>query len=117
MDRWRAELTITAEMVGSHDARVAELDGRIAGVSVLMGEGPDIDLEHFWVEPDLHGRGVGRRLFLDAVRLARGRSAQRLVIASDPNAEGFYLRMGATRCGDRPTAIPGRSLPLLEFPL
>lgn len=117
MERWRAELTITPEMLGTHEALVAEIDARAVGVCLLARDGSDVQLEHFWVEPDRHGQGVGRRLFLGAARLAREGNARRLVIASDPNAEGFYLRMGATRCGVQPTAIPGRSLPLLEFTL
>ncbi len=36
-----------------------------------------------------------------------------LRIASDPNAEGFYLKMGARRVGETPSQPEGRALPLL----
>jgi hypothetical protein len=49
---------------------------------------------------------------------ARGRSARgasAVAIESDPNAEGFYLRMGARRVGENVYEIEGpkRKLPLL----
>jgi hypothetical protein len=43
---------------------------------------------------------------------------ERLLIQSDPFAEGFYLRLGADRIGEVPSqALPGRVLPLLVYPL
>jgi len=37
------------------------------------------------------------------------------MIDADPNAEGFYLKMGAERVGESPSgSIPGRMLPLLQ---
>jgi hypothetical protein len=38
-----------------------------------------------------------------------------LEIAAEPNAEGFYRKMGAQSIGETPSAsIPGRMLPLLR---
>ncbi|WP_067619878.1 hypothetical protein [Alicyclobacillus acidiphilus] len=39
-----------------------------------------------------------------------------LTIRPDPNAEPFYLAMGAQRVGEVPSgSIPGRMLPLLQY--
>jgi hypothetical protein len=39
-------------------------------------------------------------------------------VSADPNAEGFYLRLGFSRASTRPSGgIPGRHLPYLEFAL
>ena len=44
---------------------------------------------------------------------AAAAGAGRMVIQSDPHAEGFYLHMGARRVGERASdSIPGRVLPL-----
>ncbi|MCG6496213.1 hypothetical protein MCM47_18115 [Kitasatospora sp. A2-31] len=40
--------------------------------------------------------------------------SRRLTIDADPNAEPFYLAMGATRIGTTASeSVPGRELPLL----
>jgi hypothetical protein len=40
------------------------------------------------------GHGIGRSLFMHPVERAKSLGFQELEIESDPNAEGFYLRMG-----------------------
>jgi hypothetical protein len=41
-----------------------------------------------------------------------------MVWQSDPQAEGFYLAMGARRAGaSESTVTPGRMLPLMRFQL
>ncbi|RPH44709.1 MAG: GNAT family N-acetyltransferase, partial [Lysobacterales bacterium] len=74
------------------------------------------ELTHLFVEPGVFGRGVGEALFAAALEWTRRQGLAELLIASDPNATGFYERMGAVRVGTVPSdAIPGRSLPLLRY--
>ncbi|MFJ2031853.1 GNAT family N-acetyltransferase [Streptosporangium sp. NPDC087985] len=69
-----------------------------------------------FVEPDAIGQGVGRRLFEHATATAANLGFARLTIDADPNAEPFYLAMGATQIGATPSgSIPGRMLPLLAI--
>ncbi len=75
------------------------------------------DLDHLWVDPRFIGRGVGRQLFEHAVRTAREAEITSFTIESDPNAEGFYRRMGAVAIGQTVTEIEGqkRVLPIYLF--
>jgi GNAT superfamily N-acetyltransferase len=74
------------------------------------------DLSHLFVAPEAFGQGIGRALFEAAVQLAVTQGARRLSILSDPNAAGFYEKLGATRRGEAPSdAVPGRMLPLFEL--
>jgi GNAT superfamily N-acetyltransferase len=74
------------------------------------------DLTHLFVAPEAIGQGIGHALFDAAVRLAAAAGARRLSILSDPNAAGFYDKMGAMRHGEAPSdAVPRRMLPLFEF--
>jgi ribosomal protein S18 acetylase RimI-like enzyme len=79
----------------------------------LTGEPPEGELEDLWLDPELIGRGMGRRLFEHALRIASELGFDSLVIEADPNAEPFYLAMGAARIGDRRSST-GRTLPLLR---
>jgi GNAT superfamily N-acetyltransferase len=118
MTACRDTLTIPAAQVEARRTAVAEQDGRILGMVTVDGDPPEGAMGMLFVEPDAIGRGVGRRLFEHALATARAIGFTRLKIDADPNAEPFYLAMGARRIGAIPSdAIPGRSLPLLEVTL
>ena len=93
-----------------------EQDDTPLGVVGCAFLGEDVDLMHLFVEPDALGRGIGRALFAIAIDWTRGQGRRKLLIASDPNAVGFYRRLGAVDAGWTPSeAIPGRMLPLLTY--
>lgn len=105
----RDELTIRPAHIERID--VADLDGAVLGMVRLEPEA----IEDLFVEPDAIGTGVGRVLFRHVVRRAAAEGMARLRIDADPNAEGFYLSMGAVRVGESPSgSIAGRMLPQLE---
>jgi GNAT superfamily N-acetyltransferase len=113
--RWRDALTVTRRFVEHHPVYCAVRGARLLGFYALSGVGPTRELEHFWVAPEHIGRGVGARMFEHAVATLRADGARVLRIASDPYAEGFYLRMGARRVGEWPSTPGGRTLPLLAL--
>jgi len=110
---WRDALTLGPDFIRSNQVFVATCVGRVAGVYALISRDGECELEHFWLDPEFMGRGIGTSLFRHAIATARGLNASRLTILSDPNAEGFYLRMGARRVGSTPSTPAGRRLPLL----
>ena len=116
LERVRDAMTLRPEDVDHHEVWVLEsTDGTPIGYHrVIPGE--PAELEDLWVEPSSIGSGAGRRLFEHAVAVARGSSAAALEIDADPNAVGFYERMGALLIGETPsTLIPGRKLPRLRI--
>jgi N-acetylglutamate synthase-like GNAT family acetyltransferase len=111
-------LTYTEEAIANGRFTVAEVDGQVAGFVTVDGSPPDGELGNLFIDPDAIGSGVGRRLWTHAVESATAGGFRSLHIEADPNAEGFYLRMGAERVGETPsTAIAGRMLPLLKIHL
>ncbi len=117
IDLWRDGLTFTPEYLTVHVVYAAELDGRVVGLYALAGSGDEQEIEHFWVLPECHGRGIGRELFDHAVVTARTNGATRIKVVSDPNAEEFYVKMGARRVGEEPSKPEGRRLPVLLLDL
>ena len=65
------------------------------------------------------GKGVGRELFDHMLARCQGLGARVLEIKSDPNTQGFYERMGATKVGEVSGEANGqpRILPLLTIDL
>jgi GNAT superfamily N-acetyltransferase len=115
--RWRADLTVTPESIAAAPVYCAAGPGALLGFYALSGRRDRRALEHMWVDPAHMGAGLGRRLFQHLRRGLRRARVTRLRIAADPNAEGFYLRMGAARIGSIASTPPGRRLPLLELRL
>jgi N-acetylglutamate synthase-like GNAT family acetyltransferase len=114
---WHSDLALTAELITEESVHVAERAGETVGVVAVSVDGGIAEIEGLWVEPSAMGDGVGRVLFTKAVETARGLGARTLVIVADPNAEKFYLRMGARRTGTVSSRPAGRVLPRLELSL
>ena len=116
---WRDHLTVTPAYIAKNDVYVIEDGSGVKGFHAVAMHGSAAWLEHLWVAPKSMRQGMGRELFIHAIRIARARGASELQIESDPNAEGFYLKLGARRAGEVSSVIQGepRSLPRLVFSL
>lgn len=110
MEACRPSLAIHATCV--QPTFVATLDDAVAGFYQLEGD----EVGAFFVDPPFIGRGVGRALWDHLIGHARTVGLAWVTILSDPNAEGFYLAMGAQRIGEAPSDVfgPSRPLPLLR---
>jgi GNAT superfamily N-acetyltransferase len=119
LEQWRDQLTITPEFVAANETFAASLPERLIGFHALVRAAETMRLEHLWVLPAEMGRGFGRALFQHAAARAAALGAHSLTIEADPNAEPFYLHLGAVRVGAVATEIEGqrRELPILEFRL
>ena len=116
---WASALTVSQEFIAAADVWKASVSGETAGFYALFYFGQRASLEHFWLRPGCMGKGIGRALFRHAIARGGEKGCTVLEIESDPNAEGFYLKMGARRIGERRTQVLGenRFLPVLEIPL
>ena len=112
---WKDVLTIAPEFINDNEVYAAVVGNEVAGFYALIEAEGKVMLEHMWVAPNFIGAGVGKALFNHALKMAASLNASSLEIESDPNAEGFYKRMGAQRIGEVASEIEGqrRALPLL----
>jgi len=110
---WKDDLTIEPDYIEKHVVKVAEKGGGLIGFAALNLQ--DLEIDHFWVEPSYMRKGVGKAVF-EAIRATmKEKRISQITIVSDPNAEGFYLGMGAKRIGEVESVPPGRFLPKLTF--
>lgn len=115
LKHWQDDLTISPDFIASHDVFVAEGETDLLGFYALIIKQEKAELDHLWVTPQRIGTGVGKELFLHAMQHAARARVAEVEISSDPNAEGFYRKMGAHRIGETVSELDGqpRSLPLL----
>jgi GNAT superfamily N-acetyltransferase len=112
---WQNHLTISPDFINTNPVYVAEADGSLLGFYALIVRQQKAELDHMWVAPSHIGMGVGKELFLHAMQRAAEENVPEVEILADPNAEGFYRKMGAHRIGESTSEIDGqaRHLPLL----
>jgi len=119
IEHWKDDLTITPDFIANNEMYVAVAGEEIAGCCALVLSDTQAELEHMWIRSEHMGNGVGRALFQQIVKRAAQLGATGLELSSDPNAEGFYKRMGATRVGEVRAEIEGqpRVLPRMSVDL
>jgi GNAT superfamily N-acetyltransferase len=105
---WADDLRISAESIVDEPTFVAEEGGRILGVVQLCTKKSPWAIEHLWVHPTATRRGAGSRLVRYVLSHAHHRGQRELNIDSDPQAEQFYLRLGARRLGEIAAPINGQ---------
>ncbi|MCM3903102.1 MAG: GNAT family N-acetyltransferase [Pyrinomonadaceae bacterium] len=115
IQHWQEDLTISSDFISNNLVYVGEHENMIVGFYALVVGGQQAELEHMWVAPAYIGTGVGKELFIHAMQTAAGDDVSQVGITADPNAEGFYKRMGARRIGEVSSEIDGqkRVLPRL----
>jgi len=117
IEHWKDDLTIAPEFIAENEMYVATIAEEIMGCCALaFGDGL-AELEYLWIRPQHMGKGLGRALFLHAKGRAAKLGITVLEISADPNAGGFYERMGAKRIGEIKSVIDGqpRVLPRLSI--
>ncbi|MEY2488165.1 MAG: hypothetical protein QOC70_107 [Verrucomicrobiota bacterium] len=116
---WREILTMRPQFIAANVTYSAMEDARAVGFYLLTTESDGLHLDHLWIAPHAMGRGIGRALFEHALEQTSKLGHRTLKIEADPNAEGFYLRMGARHVGVTVTNIENqrRELPLLLYDL
>jgi len=114
---WSPLLTISPGYIEQHETYIAWMDEQPAGFCAISQQGERASIEHLWVLPDYMGNGIGAALFQHMLTRCKELGARVLEIESDPNAQGFYERMGAKKAGEVVGEVDGqpRVLPLLEI--
>lgn len=119
MEIWKPQLTFSPEYFVENESWIAkDQDTPIAFYTLLEKDGRAW-LENLWISPEWIGKGIGKMLFLDAQERCRQRGYKWLQLEADPNAVGFYEKMGMKKIGERASEIEGqpRILPVMEIQL
>ena len=119
MEVWRPQLTFSPDYFDENESWVADVDDLPIAFYTLRYKDKNAWIEDLWVLPEYMGQGVGRQLFLHALSRARELGYRILQLEADPNAVGFYEKMGMSKIGERHSEVDGqpRVLPIMEIDL
>ncbi len=127
-DIWSDELTITPGYINENDVYVYEIEDLVVGYYSIIELKADIEvsgititkgywLEHMFIDPKSIGKGIGTQLFNHMQRKCGAKHIAKVGILSDPNAIGFYEKMGCIYMGNYPSTIKNRTTPHLVYKL
>jgi len=119
LEIWEPQLTFSPEYFEQNESWVVEENSVLIAFYTLVKKGETIWIENLWVLPGFIGKGIGGQLFAHAIELARQRGYKILQLEADPNAVGFYKKMGMYTVGERVGEVEGqpRVLPVMEMNL
>lgn len=114
----RDALTISEKHISSNLVYVLEDSSKIIGFFSLTINNVKNELDSLFIKPEYIGKGYGRLLWNSIIRIAKEAGITEFTIDADPNAEEFYIKMGAIRIGEvNSTVFVNRTLPLLKVTL
>lgn len=125
---WSCELTVSRDYIEQNDVFVHEDDGSITAYYSIVQLLGDIQcsgvtlkqgfwLDHMFVEPNNIGKGIGTQLFQHLQQRCSSRGITKLGILADPNAQGFYEKLGCIYQKEYPSTIKDRTTPYLVLQL
>ena len=116
LNLWRSGLEVSAQDVLSRHFFFGRSDERLVLIYSLSElSSPSCELEDCWIHPDFIGKGLGASIFCDIEKRMLQLGWTSMKIVSDPNAAGFYKRMGAVQAGEAQGKPEGRVLPIFEW--
>ncbi|WP_181950429.1 GNAT family N-acetyltransferase [Shewanella woodyi] len=99
LDAWTLDLKISPCFIENNEVVILSINNESIGFYGLECHSTDkaAYLDHLWVDPKYIGKGYGRMLFELACNKAAEIGHKTMELVADPNAEGFYSRLGAIK--------------------
>jgi GNAT superfamily N-acetyltransferase len=111
--QWVEDGGFSDEALGGRDIYVAEVRGKPVGWAASLLKGDVCWLDDLWVEPSWIGKGIGSGLWRHVAEVASKLGAVRVEWEAEPNAVGFYEKMGGKYLRDSESSEWGRVLPVM----
>lgn len=84
---------------------IIEMDGKPVGVIAVRAEADAQWIEHFYLDPTVQGRGMGRQVLLHVMEIHRDARPFRLAIDRGSAARRLYERVGFVHLYDDDNGI------------
>ena len=110
---WAAMGDFSPEGLRQKEIHVAEVDGRPVGWAAVIPRGQVCWLDDLWIVPEWIGKGIGTCLFRRAAKRGKQLGARWMEWEAEPNAIGFYQKMGGRHLRDGEPTTWGRIIPVM----
>jgi GNAT superfamily N-acetyltransferase len=117
IQQWLPQFAFSPQYIMEHEVWVMSANDKPIAFYSFNQIAEELWLENMWVLPEYIGDGIGGQLFSHALERCRERGESVLKIESDPNAQGFYEKMGAQKIDEHKYELDGqlRVLPVMAI--
>lgn len=115
---WKTDLEITNTYILKNKVVKVYAGASFIGFFAIKwhaDENPEID--HLWLKPENIRQNYGREIFNFVKDSLWSEGFHKATLTAEPNAKGFYEKMGGTVIGKFESKIAGRFLEIYEFRL
>lgn len=118
IQKWEVNLTISSDYIREHDVfKLVKNEVTVGYYSYFFEEDKTVKMDNLFILPEYIGKGFGKYLFLDFLNRMKESGVRIIQLDSEPNAEGFYSKMGFVKIGSFETSIKNRFMPIMEMKL
>lgn len=119
MDAFMQKFSINENYLANQNVHIIFKDKDIIGFfSFIFHDNDSLELDHFFLHPNYIGKGLGKRLWKECCIVASGLGAKEFILWSDPQAEGFYAKMGCKKIGVKKSPfMPNRYPSIMRYEL
>jgi GNAT superfamily N-acetyltransferase len=118
MDQFRLHYNVTIKFILENPVRLLEENHSPVGFWGLITTESGWELEFFYIEARLIGKGYGRKLWDSLIGECGKIGVESFEFVTSPEAEQFYLKMGAKTIGHVESLVrKGRIIPRLRYEL
>jgi N-acetylglutamate synthase-like GNAT family acetyltransferase len=116
MDLWKSDLEVSEDYILENTVvKVFDQETFIGFFGIKAMEGGNLEIDHLWLIPDKIKKGYGRAVFQYILNDLRANGHKKATLTAEPNAKGFYDKMGGKIVGQFQSKINGRFLDIYEF--
>lgn len=116
MEKFKSIYNVSEEFINNNSTVIIEEDDNIIGFYGLINKSNGTTLEYFFIEPNYIGKGYGKSLWNHLIMDCKSLGIKKISIVTSPQAKEFYIKMGATQCGEVESFLKkGRIIPQLVY--
>jgi GNAT superfamily N-acetyltransferase len=115
--QWAAMGDFSPQALREKEVYVAETHDQVVGWASLISRDDVCWLDDLWIDPAWISKRVGSLLFCHVVKRAKQNGARRMEWEAEPNALGFYEKMGGRYLRYSEPNIWGRVIPVMGIEL
>lgn len=116
MNLWKQDLEISEEYILKNKVfKIYDEKVFIGFFAFKSHEAKVIELDHLWLKPGQIKKGYGRSVFEFILNYLRNTGHLNFNLTAEPNAKGFYDKMGGKVLGKFQSKVSGRILDIYQF--
>jgi GNAT superfamily N-acetyltransferase len=113
---WKEDLEVAKDYIFENKVvKVYNLEKYVGFFAVKSLENENAEIDHLWITPKNVKQNYGREIFQFIKSYVASIGSKKLTVIAEPNAKGFYEKMGGKIIGRFESIINGRFLDIYEF--